>query len=94
MLVAEKLEAVRDYIASKPGHERNRWGHVHVEANGKEYRYKFMTNVIRKELKIKYEDGSSGWIRIKSYNISDAYKNLVNKDLIKDRRWYANGVVS
>lgn len=82
MLVAEKLETVRNYIASKPGHELDRWGHIKYEQNGREYRFKFMTNVIRKEGRVKYDDGSKGWIRLKTYNVSDAYKTLRFKRLI------------
>ena len=82
MKVSEKLEVVKQYIASKPGHELNRWGHVHLEARGREYRFKFLTNVVRKEIKVRYDDGSSSWMRVKTYNINDAYKNLVNKQLV------------
>lgn len=82
MKVSEKLEVVKQYIASKPGHELNRWGHVHLEARGREYRFKFLTNVVRKEIKVRYVDGSSSWMRVKTYNINDAYKNLVNKQLV------------
>lgn len=82
MKVAEKLEVVKNYVAGKTGHTVNRYGHIHVESQGREYRYKFLTNVMRKEVKVRYDDGSTSWMRVNSYNINDAYKNLVNTKLV------------
>jgi len=79
---AEKVKLVREYIAESKGATVDRWGHVKFSKNNKEYRYKFMKNVFRFEVKVHHDHGAPDWVRIKSYNITDSYRVLKSKKLI------------
>ena len=84
MNIEQKRDLVRNALVNNnSGHVADRWGHVHYTSTetGRDYRYKFMKNVIRLEAPVRY-DGSKGWIRLKSYNVSKVYAAMVKKGKI------------
>ncbi len=81
---AEMMDGVRASIASRQGVEADRWGHVRFKKNNRDYRFKFLKNVIRYEVLVRHEHGSPDWIRIKSYPVGSAYANLKKQGLLVD----------
>lgn len=81
---AEMIDAVRASVAKRQGVPVDRYGHVRFKKNNRDYRFKFMKNVIRYEVLVRHEHGSPDWVRIQSYPVKTSYANLKKKGLLVD----------
>lgn len=79
----EKIVALRHHFSTKLNAPVDRFGHIKYKKNGRLYRYKFLTNVIRREVQVihartKYSPQTKEWVRVQSIGVSRAYDLVFN----------------
>lgn len=71
----------QDFInwALSRGWQQDKWGYLHKEFNGRQYRFKVSNIAVRYEVKVSYDSGGSDWVRLNSGYFKDLSLTEDNK---------------